>query len=111
MSTCDPETAAEKWVRATGFAEIVPFGGKRDAKTFWENVKSEFRKFICDEDSYAEEKKTLSGQKPRAAFVSIVSAAVGAAVGSSATLLAPAIVLLLFTVGKIGRNAYCKDED
>ncbi len=63
LSTCDPETAAEKWVQATGSAEIVPFGGKRDGKTFWENVKSEFRKFICDEDSYVEEKEDIGWPK------------------------------------------------
>jgi hypothetical protein len=40
--------------------------------------------------------------------VSMVSATIGAQLGFAATLLAPACVLLLYTVGRIGLIDYCE---
>jgi hypothetical protein len=104
------EQAAERWLGSTGSANIVPFGGARDTKPFWDRFKEEFRRFICDDDAYVEEKKALDGQGAvgKAVLVSAVSAGVGATIGYSATLLAPAVTLMLCAVGKIGRNAYCQ---
>lgn len=104
-----PEQAAERWLGSTGSPNIIPFGGPHDTKPFWERFKDEFRKFVCDENAYLEEKKALDTQGPvgKAVLVSAVSAAIGATIGYSATLLAPAVTLLLCAVGKMGRNAYC----
>jgi len=104
-----PEQAAERWLSSTGSPNIVPFGGLNDTKPFWDRFKDEFRKFVCDENAYVEEKKALNAQGPigKAVLVSAVSAAIGATIGYSATLLAPAVTLLLCTVGKIGLHAYC----
>lgn len=104
-----PEQAAERWLGSTGSPNIIPFGGPHDTKPFWERFKDEFRKFICDDNAYLEEKKALDTQGPvgKAVLVSAVSAAIGATIGYSATLLAPAVTLLLCAVGKMGRNAYC----
>lgn len=104
-----PEQAAERWLGSTGSPNIIPFGGPHDTKPFWERFKDEFRKFVCDDNAYLEEKKALDTQGPvgKAVLVSAVSAAIGATIGYSATLLAPAITLLLCAVGKMGRNAYC----
>ena len=104
-----PEQAAERWLGSTGSPNIIPFGGPHDTKPFWERFKDEFRKFVCDDNTYLEEKKALDTQGPigKAVLVSAVSAAIGATIGFSATLLAPAVTLLLCAVGKMGRNAYC----
>jgi len=104
-----PEQAAERWLGSTGSRNIIPFGGPQDTKPFWERFKDEFRKFVCDESTYVEEKKTLDtqGAVGKAVLVSAVSAAIGATIGYSATLLAPAVTLMLCAVGKMGRNAYC----
>ena len=104
-----PEQAAERWLGSTGSPNIIPFGGPHDTKPFWERFKGEFRKFVCDDNAYLEEKKALDTQGPvgKAVLVSAVSAAIGATIGYSATLLAPAVTLLLCAVGKMGRNAYC----
>lgn len=105
------EEAAGKWLRSTGSPNIVPFGGNIDTKPFWERFLTEFRKFICDDNAYVEEKAALRGQGPisKALLVSVVSSAIGASIGYTATLLAPAVTLLLCSVGKISRNAYCSD--
>ena len=103
------EEAAEQWLASTGSPNVIPFGGERDTKPFWDRFSEEFRKFVCDDDAYTAEKKALLAEEPigKALLVSSVSGALGATIGYSATLLAPAITLLLCAVGQMGINAYC----
>lgn len=103
------EEAAEKWLGATGSPNIVPFGGNKDTKPFWDRFLEEFRKFICDETAYVEDKAALKAEMPvsKELLVSVVSAGIGATIGYTATLLAPAVTLLLCAVGKMTKNAYC----
>lgn len=110
LATDSPEKAAERWLGTTGSPNIVPFGGTRDTKPFWDKFQAEFRKFLCDENAYVEEKKALLSENPvgRAILVSVISAALGATMGFTATLLAPAVTVMLFTVGKMGLRAYCE---
>lgn len=109
LTDVTPEVAAERWLGAAGSPNTVPFGGTTDTKPFWDKFKLEFRRFVCDETAYVDEKKALSSEGPltKAILISAVSAAIGATIGYSATLLAPAVTLLLCAVGKMGRNAYC----
>lgn len=109
----EPEEVAQKWITSRGPGSIEPFGGTRDTQPFWDRFRAEFRKFICDDQSYRDEKAALLEQGPisRALLVSAVSAAVGATIGYSAALLAPAITLLLSLVAKMGKNAYCSDSN
>ena len=104
-----PEEAAQNWITARGPRNTIPFGGERDTKPFWDKFKSEFRKFICDDEAYSEERNALLVEGPisKALMVSVISSAIGANIGYTATLLSPAIVIFLYTVGKMGRNAYC----
>lgn len=106
------EEAAERWLSSTGSPNIAPFGGHRDSKPFWNQFKEEFRKFVCDDAAYVEERKALTAQGPvgKAVMISVVSAAIGATIGYSATLLAPAVALSLCALGKIGVNAYCSAD-
>lgn len=106
------EEAAEKWLSSTGSPNIVPFGGSANTKPFWDRFIGEFKKFICDDDAYIEEKTALKGEGPvsKALMVSVVSAAIGANIGYAATLLAPAVALMLCTVGKMTKNAYCNND-
>jgi hypothetical protein len=112
LVSATPEEAAERWLRSTGSPNIVPFGGLHDTKPFWNRFKEEFQKFVCDDTSYIEERKALTAQGPvgKAVLISVVSAAIGATIGYSATLLAPAAALLLCAIGKMGVNAYCSAD-
>lgn len=109
LAAASPEEAAERWLSTTGSPNIVPFGGPHDTKPFWNRFREEFRKFVCDDNSYVEERKALTAQGPvgKAVMISVVSATIGATIGYSATLLAPAVALSLCAIGKIGVNAYC----
>jgi hypothetical protein len=111
LLTDAPEKAAERWLGATGSPNIVPFGGAKDTKPFWDLFMVEFRKFLCDDTAYVEEKKVLLAENPvgKAILVSTISAAIGATIGFTATLLAPAVTVLLCTVGKMGTRAYCEN--
>jgi hypothetical protein len=106
------EEAAKKWLSTTGSPNIVPFGGQRDTKPFWERFEAEFKRFVCDDQAYVDEKKALSLEAPanKALLIATMSAALGATIGFAATLLAPAVALLLCFVGKIGKNAFCAGD-
>ncbi len=106
------EEAAERWLGATGSPNIVPFGGARDTKPFWERFQAEFYKYLCDDSAYVEEKKAFASANSasKAMIVSGVSAALGATIGFSATVLAPAVAILMFNVGKMGIRAYCAKD-
>ena len=80
-----------------------------DTKPFWDNFVNEFNKFICDDNEYKSEKSAIQKESSisKGILISAISAALGAKIGFAATLLAPAVTLLLFTVGKMTKNAYC----
>jgi len=112
IASSTPDEAAEKWITATGPQNTISFGGEKDTKPFWNNFKEEFKKFICDGEAYTEERNALLAEGPisNALMVSVISSAIGAQIGFAATLLAPAVVVLLYSIGKIGRNAYCNNS-
>lgn len=109
LATMSPEEVAKKWIMASGSQNIIHFGGTSDPEPFWDRFKSEFRRFVCNDEAYVEEKKALLAEAPnhRVLVMSIISGAIGANIGYAATLLTPAVAVLLYTVGKIGVNAYC----
>lgn len=109
--TMEPEAAAERWLTTIGTPNIAGFGGAgmQNPKPYWERFKSECRRFICDESAYAEDKKALLAQTPisKPLLISTMSSVIGATLGTAGTLVAPAVTLMLFTIGKVGLNAYC----
>ncbi|WP_163938652.1 hypothetical protein [Paraferrimonas sp. SM1919] len=104
------EEAAKLWLGANGVATTKQFGGSGSSEPFWDRFVSEFRNFICGHEKYESERQQLSSQAPiaNAMFVGVISGAIGSTLGFAASLLAPAVAILLFLVGKVGVNAYCK---
>ena len=113
LQSVSEEEAAMRWVSAQGPSNIVAFGGAQDAKPFWDRFKAEFRRFLCDDEAYVEDKKALSGHATatKTLLISSLSAAIGASIGQAATLLAPAVTVMLFLAAKMGRNAFCATGD
>jgi len=105
----EPNDVAKIWLTSHGTVNTIPFGGIRDTKPFWDNFVNEFNRFICDDHAYQNEKKDFKKDVPlsKMLLISVISAALGAKLGFSATFVAPAVALLLFTVGKMTKNAYC----
>jgi len=106
------EKTAEKWLTMTGSSNIAAFGGIENPKPFWDSFKNEIYLFFCDDTAYADIKKSFGDERPivKKVLISAVSGAIGATLGYSATLLAPAVVLMLSTIAQMGINAYCKTK-
>jgi hypothetical protein len=109
LSNNAEEEAAKLWLSANGVAATKQFGGGA-SDPFWDRFASEFKEFICGNEKYEKEREQLSSQAPiaNALFVSVISGAIGSSLGFAASLLAPAVAVLLFLVGKVGIGAYCK---
>lgn len=104
------EKAAEIWITSNGPSNNVPFGGEsQNTQPFFDRFKIEFQKFICGHSDYDSYRKKLGAETPivKTLYISMISSAIGATIGFSATLLAPAVAILLSTVGQMGLNAYC----
>jgi len=105
------DAIAELWITA-----VVPTtalfsagGGSNGNSPYLDRLKDEFRAFVCGNKKYEKEWKEISaGQKSIHAFVvSTMSVAIAPHVGSIAAVIAPALVLMLASLGKISINAWC----
>lgn len=108
-ATGDAEQAARLWI-TTQESGIVHLGGNRvDTASWWSSFRTEFDRFICDDDAYAKEKRELQKEVPitKMTLTAVISGAIALKIGFTATFLAPAVVLLLFAVGKMTLNSYC----
>ncbi|WP_453949784.1 hypothetical protein [Bradyrhizobium sp. USDA 377] len=77
----------------------------------WEQAKNEFRILVCTDDArYASVRAEAAKLSPTqtAAFVSFLSAGLGAAIGVAATLLAPLVGLLLLSLLRLGTETFCR---
>lgn len=115
MADQDALKAAELWLTTIGNPNIVGFGGvdggNSNTKPYWDKFKDECRKFICNDSVYVEERKELLAHNPisKELMISIMSGAIGASMGAAGAAIAPAVVMVLYTIGKIGKGAYCSD--
>ena len=111
LESNDPENSIKLWLSANGSEGTIQFGGASDnsSEPFWERFSEEFRKFVCGDESYDKFRSQLSTEAPiaKTIYISVISAALGATLGYAATLLAPAIALMLHLVGTMGKNAWC----
>lgn len=102
--------AAATWLTATT-SQTAPFGAVAPSPgpSFLERLYTEIGDFICGSTKYKKERDDLFGKKglARTYVVSAIAVAVSPALGLSATVLAPAVALLLASIGKIAVNAWC----
>jgi hypothetical protein len=105
------EEAAEVWLSAS-IDNTFPFGAGKSKGLFLEKVWEEIYKYLCDPESYSDEKKKMAkeGNVTHALFVGAVSAAIAPSLGTSAVFIAPVVALLLASMGKIALNAWCETK-
>ena len=108
----DFNKAADKWLSATP-SNTVQFGGEhKQPSIFREKIFEEVEKFICgsDEGRYdsAREELNKQGDMTKEAIISVMSAAIGGVIGVAGAFIAPVIVLILLSIGKIVKNAWCE---
>lgn len=106
------EEAAKLWLSAKGPSDTQKFGGNNtfDSKPFWDKFNEELRLFICGDKKYKKEReKLLADAKPVSlVLISGISGLLGSTLGFAPSLLAPAVAMMLYTIGKVGVNAWCK---
>ena len=105
------EEAAKIWLNANGPSETQKFGGSnaQNPNSFWEKFTSEFRLFICDKKYKKEREELLATAKPTSFIVvTVISGYIGSSLGFAPSFLAPAVAMLLYSIGKVGINAWCK---
>ena len=105
------EDAIDKWLEANGPCNTVKFGGvsENQGDKFADRFKLEINKFICDHPSYEQYREEYSSfnSETKTVLVSSLSALLGSKLGVAASVLAPIVVLTLYLVGTMGKNAYC----
>lgn len=105
------EEAATIWLDSS-IENNSPFSSEGTNKRYSEFVFKEIHKFLCGNPIYNEERNELNNilknNGSKEAVISCISAAIGSQLGLAATFIAPAIVLLLMTVGKVTVNAWCE---
>ncbi len=104
------EEATKLWISAQGPSSTVGFGGESNPQPFYDKFREEFRKLVCGDPAYEQVRQQLQREAPvvKNIYISMVSAALGASLGFTATLLAPAVAALLYLVGQMGLNAWCE---
>jgi len=80
-------------------------------KPYWERVKREFDKLVCGHKDYEEERKKffVTGQVINLATAYQISSIMTEMVAIPPYILTPAIALMLHTMVKMGRLAYCEN--
>ncbi|MCU5305077.1 hypothetical protein OCE40_24955, partial [Bacillus toyonensis] len=103
----DVEIAAIQYLNL-GISDTAPFSASGTKNIFIDKIKLEFERFLCGDQKYENERQKLSAElKPgHTLIVSTLSSAISVYVGASAAYLAPIIVLLLMSVGKVSINAW-----
>lgn len=102
----------DAWLQASP-AQTAGFGGdpkKSNSKLYREKVWEELEKFICGTDSsYDDDRKKISNhvEATENYIVGVLSVAIGTHLGVAGAFIAPIIVVLIMSLGKIGRNAWC----
>ena len=106
------EEAAKLWLSANGPSDTQKFGGANpvDSKPFWDKFNEELRLFVCGDKKYKKERdKLFSEAKPVSiVLISGISGFLGSTLGFAPSLLAPAVAMMLYAIGKVGVNAWCK---
>lgn len=103
--------AADKWLSASP-SNTAKFGGDSSHSTIYrEKVVEEIEKFLCgNEPSYVEEREKLKEQsdKSQKYIIGVLSTAIGSQLGVAGVFIAPVIVLIIISMGKICINAWCE---
>ncbi|UFK93463.1 hypothetical protein [Providencia rettgeri] len=107
------EQALDLWLTSSGPIKTSPFGGgsfeQNTKKEFLINFKLEFKALVCGDAKYEKDRESLNkiGNNAKTYIVSTISAIIAASLGTTAAFIAPAVVLMLMIISKMGVNAWC----
>jgi hypothetical protein len=102
--------AADLWLNSTP-SNTYGFGGEPKKQVFYRDMLlEEIEKFLCGDEIYDDDRKkiTESSDKTKQYAIGVLSTAIGAKIGVAGAFIAPIIVLLLLSIGKMAINAWCE---
>lgn len=108
-SSNDYLVCADKWLNAN-VSNTAKFGGEQNkSRIYRDKIFEELEKFLCGDELYAEDRKKIadSTDKSQKYIIGVMSAAIGKTLGAAGTFIAPVIVLLIISIGKMAINAWC----
>lgn len=101
---------ADKWLNATPH-NTAKFGTQPStSKLYRDKLFDEIEKFLCGDERYEEDRKKINStaNNSNTFLISSMSAAIGTYLGVAGTFIAPVLVLLLMSCGKMSINAWCE---
>ena len=102
--------SADNWLNAST-ANTAKFGGEPNkAKIYRDKLLEELEKFLCGDQQYEDDRKKIaeSTDKSQKYIIGVMSAAIGKTLGAAGPFIAPVIVLLILSSGKMAINAWCE---
>lgn len=102
--------AAELWLNSSP-TNTAKFGTEqKKEKVYIDKLIEEIEKFLCGDERYNEEREKIaeSGDQTQKYIIGVMSAAIGQTLGVAGTFIAPVIVLILLSFGKMAINAWCE---
>ncbi len=103
------DAVATAWVSKVGPENTFAFGVGGAARNFFEQVKHEFNKFLCGDDSYEDLRKKVKQywKKNNTTVVMTIAIVIGTKISIAAAVLTPVIALLLAAASQIGLASWC----
>lgn len=110
LSENNPQDAVKLWLSADGPSATAKFGGQKfSPEPFFDRFFAEFKKFVCGDEAYSELRAQLDQEAPvaKAVYISVIAGGIASTLGFAASLLAPAVAVMLSSVGRMGVEAWC----
>lgn len=101
--------SADNWLNAST-ANTAKFGGEQNkSKIYREKLLEELEKFLCGDKQYEDDRQKIieSTDNSKKYIILVISNAIGKKLGVAGTFIAPVIVLLILSIGKMAINAWC----
>lgn len=101
--------SADYWLNAST-ANTAKFGGEPNTtKLYRDKLLEELEKFLCGDQQYEDDRNKIaeSTDKSQKYIIGVMSAAIGKTLGAAGAFIAPVIVLLILSIGKMAINAWC----
>ena len=106
----DHLSVADKWLNAKP-SNTVGFGGAGIRNHIYrDKILEELEKFVCGDEKYQLDREKLGSATNGTVqyIIGSIATAIGSTMGITGAVIAPVIVLLLITGGKISKNGWCE---
>ena len=110
----DPIRAASIWVNSKfGVAGRHTSEVSPQAKGFMDHVQDEVHELLSSPDKYQSERQELikKGEDSRTAALTYIAASIQPYFGGGSTMIFPVVAVILTVIGRIGRKAWCAQQD